>query len=108
MAELHEVAWYKDAYDARTKQNDMLKSLLHLQMQSMEQVKKVNKHIKDHDASNACESLTTRIDLLYQEKKKMEARRELLATQAHELEMCMSMQRTSHVPGIGNSRRVSI
>ena len=106
--ELHQVAWYKDAYDARTKQNDMLKSLLHLQMQSMEQVKKVNKHIKDHDASNACESLTTRIDLLYQEKKKMEARRELLATQAHELEMCMSMQRTSHVPGIGSSRRVSI
>lgn len=68
--ELHQVAWYKDAYDARTKQNDMLKSLLHLQMQSMERVKEVHKHIKDHDASNACESLTTRIDLLYQEKKK--------------------------------------
>ena len=108
MEELHQMAWYKDAYDARTKQNDMLKSLLHLQMQSMERVKEAQKYIRDHDTSNAYESLTTRIELLYQEKKKMEARRELLASQAHELEMCMSMQHKSHVPGLGNSRRVSI
>lgn len=106
--QLHQVAWYKDAYDARTKQNDMLKSLLNLQIQSMERVKEAQKHITDHDTRNASDSLTTRIELLYQEKKKLEARRALLASQAHEMEMCMSAHRTSHVPCLGRSRRVSI
>lgn len=106
--QLHHVAWYKEAYDARTKQNNLLRSLLNLHVQSMERVKEAQKHITDLDTSNAYDSLMTRIELLYQEKKKLEARRELLASQAHQMEMYMSAHCTNHVPSLGRSRRVSI
>ena len=89
------VTWYKDAYNARTEQTQLLKSLLEMHSKerlSLEESRDPNAISNTH---TAWVSLDMRIDLLRQEQNELEARRHGLERHARQIDKHISAYRQS-------------
>ena len=91
------VTWYKDAYNARTEQTQLLKSLLEMHSKeklSLEESRDPNAISNTH---SAWVSLDMRINLLRQEQNELEARRHGLERHAQQIDKHISAYRQSSI-----------
>ncbi|WFD22179.1 hypothetical protein MEQU1_000842 [Malassezia equina] len=83
--ELDRIAWFEEAYQARTQQANLLKELAKVNEEHEEQMKGLQKLNEYGQKETELEGLRTRLELLYKEEKDLQARRNALAWHAQEL-----------------------
>lgn len=90
--ELNRIAWFEEAYQARTQQANLLKELVKLNETHEEQLKDLHRLREDQQEATELEGLNKRIELLYKEEEDMRQHRNALAWHAQELGKCISQQ----------------
>lgn len=83
--ELDRIAWFEEAYHARTQQANLLKELAKVNEEHEEQMKGLQKLNEHGQKETELEGLQTRLELLYKEEKDLQTRRNALAWHAQEL-----------------------
>ena len=102
--ELDRIAWFEDAYQARTQQANLLKELAKVNEEHEEQMKGLQTLHAHEEKESELEGLSTRLELLYKEERDLQQRRNALAWHAQELgEFITKQSETAQEP----RRRVS-
>ncbi|WFD18596.1 hypothetical protein MCAP1_000801 [Malassezia caprae] len=83
--ELDRVAWFEEAYQARTQQANLLKELAKVNEEHEEQMKGLQTLHAHEKKETELEGLSTRLELLYKEEYDLQQRRNALAWHAQEL-----------------------
>ncbi|WFD26431.1 hypothetical protein MNAN1_001413 [Malassezia nana] len=90
--ELNRVAWFEEAYQARTQQADLLKELAKLNETHEEQLKDLHRLREDQQEATELQGLSKRIELLHKEEEDMRQHRNALAWHAQELGKFLAQQ----------------
>jgi len=83
--ELDRVAWFEEAYQARTQQTNLLKELAKVNEEHEKQMKGLQTLHSRERKETELEGLSTRLELLYKEERDLQQRRNRLAWHAQEL-----------------------